>query len=50
LASDFTQLQDVMLLNGEELTNQWKVYRQALRDMINNDLDLNNPVFPIPPQ
>lgn len=50
LASDFTQLQDVILLNGEELTNQWKVYRQALRDMINDDLDLDNPVFPIPPQ
>ena len=50
LACDFTQLQDVVFLNGEQLTNQWKIYRQALRDMINDNLDLDNPVFPIPPQ
>jgi hypothetical protein len=50
LACDFTQLQDVILLNGEQLTNQWQIYRQALRDMINEQLDLDNPNFPILPQ
>lgn len=49
LASDYTQLQDVIALNGEQLTAQWQTYRQALRDMINESLDLDNPVFPIPP-
>lgn len=49
LASDYTQLQDVIALNGEQLTLQWQTYRQALRDMINDELDLDNPVFPMPP-
>ena len=49
-ATDFTQLPDVILLNGEVLTNNWKVYRQALRDLISPTLDLDNPNFPILPQ
>ena len=49
LASDYTQLQDIVALNGEQLTLQWQAYRQALRDMINNELDLDNPIFPMPP-
>ena len=32
-STDFTQLADVMITNGEELTAQYQVYRQRLRDL-----------------
>ena len=32
-ATDYTQLADVMTLNGEQLTTQYNVYRQELRDL-----------------
>lgn len=32
-ATDFTQLADVMVINGTELTQLFVVYRQALRDL-----------------
>lgn len=32
--TDYTQVQDMIEINGSELTQQFKEYRQALRDMI----------------
>lgn len=48
-ASDWTQLADAPL--SIDLKNQWKNYRQLLRDLPNDPLlDLDNPNWPIPPQ
>lgn len=43
LATDYTQLADVMTLNGEELTAAFNTYRQELRDL--PDLYENDPGF-----
>ena len=50
--SDWTQNRDVLLDNDEE----WKTYRQELRDLPNNisdpkslALDLSHPDWPVPP-
>lgn len=47
-ASDWTQLPDVIALHDETWVNNWKVYRQALRDLPDT-LDIDNPVYPVPP-
>jgi hypothetical protein len=43
---DWTQLSDSPLT--EEVTLQWRVYRQSLRDMVAN-CDINNITYPIKP-
>jgi hypothetical protein len=48
LASDWTQLPDVINLHDDVWLNNWKTYRQALRDLPAN-VDIKNPFFPIPP-
>lgn len=51
VASDWTQLADVISLNTEEWKASWDLYRQALRDLPNqSSLDVDNPNWPIPPQ
>lgn len=45
LESDWTQGRDVILSNDEE----WKVYRQALRDLPLNTIDYSNPIWPTIP-
>lgn len=53
--TDYTQLSDVMTLNGEELTTLFNVYRQELRDLpsiYENDLDFvdeKTVVYPVKP-
>lgn len=53
--TDFTQLSDVIQLNGEELTQQYNAYRQQLRDLpslYESDLsivDVNQVTFPTKP-
>ena len=42
--SDWTQSRDLVLSNDEE----WKKYRQALRDLPET-LDVKNPVYPLKP-
>jgi len=34
----------------QEKIDEWKVYRQALRDLPNNTEDPENPIWPTPPQ
>lgn len=46
LKSDWTQLPDVNLPNNEE----WKTYRQQLRDIPNNFVDPGQVIFPQKPQ
>lgn len=54
-ATDFTQLADVIKLNGDELTHQYEVYRQELRDLPNlydSNIDFDNAfevIFPTKP-
>lgn len=54
-ATDFTQLADIIKLNGPELTTQYEVYRQELRDLpslYDSDIDFDNAytvVFPTKP-
>ena len=43
--SDWTQNRDVVLSNDEE----WKTYRQALRDLPENTTDWTNPTWPTKP-
>jgi hypothetical protein len=43
--SDWTQLPDASL--SIEDKERWRVYRQALRDLPQNTVDPNNPVFPV---
>ena len=43
--SDWTQNRDVVLSNDEE----WKTYRQALRDLPANTTDWTNPPWPTKP-
>ena len=43
--SDWTQNRDVVLSNDEE----WKTYRQALRDLPANTTDCTNPHWPTKP-
>ena len=43
--SDWTQNRDVVLSNDEE----WKTYRQALRDLPANTSDWRNPTYPTKP-
>lgn len=45
--SDWTQLPDAPL--SKSVKSAWKQYRQELRDMFNEEIDLDNPVFPVPP-
>jgi len=47
-ASDWTQLPDVIALHDDVWLTNWHTYRQALRDLPNT-LDINNPVYPVPP-
>jgi hypothetical protein len=47
-ACDWTQLPDVTPLHDETWLTNWKSYRQALRDLPLT-LDIDNPVFPVPP-
>ena len=45
MESDWTQNRDVVLSNDEE----WKTYRQALRDLPANTTDWTNPPWPTKP-
>lgn len=51
--TDFSQLSDVVTLNGTEVTQAYIVYRQALRDLANtyeNDsgfINVDNAIFPV---
>ena len=53
--TDFTQLVDVIKINGELLTTEYETYRQSLRDLPNayiNDLDfvdILTVVYPVKP-
>jgi hypothetical protein len=47
-ACDWTQLPDVIALHDEAWLANWRTYRQALRDMPLT-IDINNPVYPVPP-
>jgi hypothetical protein len=47
-ASDWTQLPDVIALHDDVWLTNWRVYRQALRNLPDT-LDINNPVYPVPP-
>lgn len=47
-SSDWTQLPDVIALHDDVWLTNWRAYRQALRDMSLN-LDVHNPIFPVPP-
>lgn len=42
--TDYTQLPDAPVD-----TAAWAVYRRALRDLPENTIDPNNPVWPLPP-
>jgi hypothetical protein len=54
-STDFTQLADVIALNGEQLTTAYNTYRQELRDLpglYDSDpefLDISTAVFPVKP-
>ncbi len=56
LETDFTQLTDVVRINGVELTQLYDDYRQALRDLpaqYESDmtfLDINQAIFPTKPE
>jgi hypothetical protein len=43
-ACDWTQLPDSVCDK-----KAWAIYRQALRDLPKNIVDVNNPIYPIPP-
>jgi hypothetical protein len=45
---DWTQLPDVIILHDDVWLNNWRVYRQALRDLPAS-VDINSPMYPIPP-
>ena len=45
MESDWTQNRDVVLSNDEE----WKTYRQALRDLPANTTNWRNPTYPTKP-
>ena len=45
IESDWTQNRDVVLSNDAE----WKIYRQALRDLPENTTDWTNPPWPTKP-
>jgi hypothetical protein len=47
-ATDWTQVADVPL--SDELRQQWRAYRQALRDLPEHTADPANPVWPQAPQ
>jgi hypothetical protein len=47
-ASDWTQLPDVITLHDDTWLTNWRTYRQALRDLPET-LDIDNPVYPVPP-
>jgi len=49
-ATDWTQIPDVVAVRGVEWANKWAVYRQTLRDLPANTVDLNNVLYPVPPQ
>jgi hypothetical protein len=50
LSSDWVELPSVRKLHTAEWAAAWDEYRQALRDMLQNPIDLNAPVYPIPPE
>jgi hypothetical protein len=45
--SDWTQVPDAPLTEAKKL--EWQVYRQALRDLPDNVVDMSNPIYPTPP-
>ena len=45
VASDWTQVADALVDKAA-----WAVYRQALRDLPENTIDPENPVWPTPPE
>jgi len=47
LHSDFSMLPDHRL--SRENIEEWKLYRQSLRDLLSNTVDPKNPVWPDPP-
>lgn len=49
-ASDWTQAADIISLKSPEWVAAWAAYRQALRDMFNEPVDLDSPVFPEVPR
>lgn len=46
--SDWTQTQDSPV--SEEMKEQWRIFRQQLRDIPQNFADPREVVFPIPPE
>ena len=42
--SDWTQLLDIPFNTG--ILSEWQIYRQALRDLPSNTIDLFNPIWP----
>lgn len=51
-ATDWTELPSVVKIKGESWSAAWQEYRQELRDMPNdpnNPIDVDNPIYPIPP-
>ena len=49
LATDWTQLPDVILAHDQSWVNAWKEYRQALRDLPENITNYDDVFFPMPP-
>lgn len=47
---DWTQLPDVMAIHDKDWIKQWADYRQALRDLPDNIVDIDSNNFPIPPR
>jgi hypothetical protein len=45
--SDFSQMPDAPFTEAKKL--EWQVYRQALRDLPDNVVDMFNPIYPTPP-
>lgn len=45
--SDWTQLPDVSLTDQQKVS--WAAYRQKLRDVPQNTIDVKNPVWPAKP-
>ncbi len=50
LDSDWVELPSIKKMHDEVWIAAWDEYRQALRDMMQKNIDVNNPEFPIPPE